>query len=137
MSCKRHGIDGVFEQYGARKRSTDFSLGEKLGMRDHFIVLTKPTKKPEWMTQEVYDQILAELTVRELKSGGKIMVTTFLCATSAPRKLLKIFYRSRWHIELDFRNLKTTLGMEQLRCKTPHMAIKELWVYLLASQHMK
>jgi hypothetical protein len=35
-------------------------------------------------------------------------------------------------IELDLRNIKTTLGMEQLRCKSPHMAIKELWVYLLA-----
>ena len=35
-------------------------------------------------------------------------------------------------IELDLRNIKTTLGMEQLRCRTPEMAIKELWVYLLA-----
>jgi hypothetical protein len=33
---------------------------------------------------------------------------------------------------LDLRNIKTTLGMEQLRCRTPQMAIKELWVYLLA-----
>jgi hypothetical protein len=30
------------------------------------------------------------------------------------------------------RNIKTTLGMEQLRCKTPEMALKELWTYLLA-----
>ncbi|MCP4406471.1 MAG: IS4 family transposase, partial [Gammaproteobacteria bacterium] len=29
-------------------------------------------------------------------------------------------------------NIKTTLGMEQLRCKRPEMAMKELWVYLLA-----
>jgi hypothetical protein len=35
-------------------------------------------------------------------------------------------------VEVDLRNIKTTLGMEQLRCKTPQMAIKELWVYLLA-----
>ncbi len=33
---------------------------------------------------------------------------------------------------MDLRNIKTTLGMERLRCKTPEMAIKELWVYLLA-----
>ena len=38
----------------------------------------------------------------------------------------------QWDIELDLRNIKTTLGMEQLRCKTPEMAEKELWVYLLA-----
>jgi hypothetical protein len=40
--------------------------------------------------------------------------------------------RRRWHAELDIRNIKTTLGMEPLRCKTPEMARKELWVYLLA-----
>jgi hypothetical protein len=34
--------------------------------------------------------------------------------------------------QLDLRNIKTTLGMERLRGKTPEMAIKELWVYLLA-----
>jgi IS4 transposase len=43
-----------------------------------------------------------------------------------------VLYRSRWNVELDLRNIKTTLGMETLRCKTPEMAIKELWVYLLA-----
>lgn len=40
--------------------------------------------------------------------------------------------RRRWHVKLDLRNIKTTLGMEPLRCKTPEMARKELWVYLLA-----
>jgi hypothetical protein len=35
-------------------------------------------------------------------------------------------------VELDLRNIKTTLGMEQLSCKSPQMARKELWVYLLA-----
>ena len=30
------------------------------------------------------------------------------------------------------RNIKTTLGMEHLSCRTPEMATKEIWVYLLA-----
>jgi hypothetical protein len=46
--------------------------------------------------------------------------------------MLKALYRQRWNVELDLRNIKTTLGMEQLRCKTPEMARKELWGYLLA-----
>ena len=33
---------------------------------------------------------------------------------------------------VDLRNIKTTLGMEMLSCKTPDMAEKEIWVYLLA-----
>ena len=128
----RRGIDGVFEQYGARKRSTDFRTGEKLGGRDHLIVLKKPKKRPAWMSQDEYDQVPARLKVREFQAAGKIMVTTLLCAKDAPKKILKVLYRSRWNVELDLRNIKTTLGMERLRCKTPEMAIKELWVYLLA-----
>jgi hypothetical protein len=33
---------------------------------------------------------------------------------------------------LDLRNIKATLGMERLHCKTPAMNEKELWTYLLA-----
>ena len=126
------GVDGLFEQHGSRKRSTDFRKGEKLGVRDHLIVLTKPKKKPDWMSQDEYDQAPGTLKVREFKAGGKIMVTTFLCPKQAPKAVLKALYRCRWNVELDLRNIKTTLGMETLRCKTPEMAIKELWVYLLA-----
>ena len=84
------------------------------------------------MDQDTYDRTPATLTVREFKADGKIMVTTFLCPKVASKSALKVLYRSRWNIELDLRNIKTTLGMDILSCKTPEMAIKELWVYLLA-----
>jgi hypothetical protein len=127
----RGGVDGLFEQHGARQRRTDFRLGQRLGARDHLIELSKPAR-PEWMSPYEYDQAPDTLTVREFQAGGKIMVTTFLCPTATPKGRLKVLYRGRWNIELDLRNLKTTLGMEHLRCKTPAMALKELWVYLLA-----
>ena len=119
----QRGVDGVFEQYGARKRRTDFAAGEKLGVRDHLVVLEKPKKRPDWMTPQQYEQAPATLKVREFKAGGKIMVTTFLDAKAAPKDELKVLYRRRWNVELDLRNIKTTLGMERLRCKTPEMAI--------------
>jgi hypothetical protein len=50
----RGGVDGLFEQHGARKRSTDFSKGEKLGARDHLIVWTKPKQRPDWMSPYEY-----------------------------------------------------------------------------------
>jgi Transposase DDE domain len=128
----QRGIDGVFEQYGARKRSTDFRTGKKLGVRDHLIVLKKPKQRPDWMTPQQYQQAPATLKVREFKAAGKIIVTTFLDAKASPKNELKVLYCRRWNIELDLRNIKSTLGMEKLRCKTPEMAIKELWVYLLA-----
>jgi hypothetical protein len=34
-------------------------------------------------------------------------------------------------VELDIRNIKTTLGWEVLQCLTPQMVEKELWVSLL------
>jgi hypothetical protein len=127
----RLGVDGVFEQYGARRRSTNFSLGKRLGTKDHLIVWTKP-KRPDWMSPQQYADVPDTLTVRELKVGGKILVTTFLCPKDTPKRMLKALYWRRWHVELDVRNIKTTLGMEALRCRTPEMARKELWAYLLA-----
>ena len=129
---RARGVDGVFEQYGARRRSTDFRRGQRLGTRDHLITLNKPCKKPDWMPQVDFDQAPATLTVRELHTGGKILVTTLLCAKQTPKAALKNLYRSRWNVELDLRNIKTTLGLETLSCKTPEMAEKEVWVYLLA-----
>ena len=35
-------------------------------------------------------------------------------------------------MELDLKNIKTTLGMETLSCKTPQMCEKEFRAYLLA-----
>ena len=45
---------------------------------------------------------------------------------------MKDLYQSRWHVELDLRNIKATLGLGVLSCKTPAMAEKEIWIYLLA-----
>ena len=84
------------------------------------------------MSQEDYAQAPARVTVRELRAGGRTLVTTLLCPKQTSKEAIKRLYRDRWHVELDLRNIKTTLGMEQLSCRTPAMAVKEIWVYLLA-----
>src|SRR6266545_2262359 len=129
-TLRERGVDAVFEQHGSR--TTDFRRGQRLGQRDHLIVLQKPAIKPDWMTQADYEQAPESLTVRELRTGGKTLVTTLLCPKQTDKADLKSLYRSRWHVELDLRNIKTTLGMERLSCQTPTMASKEIWVYLLA-----
>ena len=35
-------------------------------------------------------------------------------------------------MELDLRSIKVALGMDVLRCRTPEMVRKELWMYVLA-----
>lgn len=126
------GVDAVFEQHGARKRSLNFLQGKKLGTRDHLITLTKPKIRPQWMTAGQYMSAPDTLTVRELETGGKVLVTTLLCAKTIPKMALKELFKRRWQVELDIRNIKTTLGMETLSCKTPQMGEKEMHAYLLA-----
>lgn len=131
-TLRERGVEAMFEQQGSRRRSTDFRRGERLGARDHLIELRKPVRKPDWMTDAQYAKAPETLTVRELATGGKILVTTLLCPKQTPKADLKALYRERWQVELDLRHIKTTLGMESLSCKTPAMAQKEIWVYLLA-----
>jgi len=125
-------VDALFEQHGARRRSTDFRRGKKLDSRDHLITLEKPKIRPQWMTAEQYQAAPETLIVRELEVGGRVLVTTLICPNITPKNALKELYKRRWQVELDIRNLKTTLGMTTLSCKTPEMGEKEMWVYLLA-----
>jgi hypothetical protein len=131
-ALQRKKVHAVFEQMGVRKRVTDFRTGQRLGTKDHVTTLTKPKKKPDWMTQEAYDSSPETLKIREVSVSGKILITTFLSTKEATRDELKLLYKKRWNIEVDFRHLKTTMGMDVLSCKTPDMTEKEMWVYLLA-----
>lgn len=124
------GVDVLFEQNGAR--TTDFRRGERLGVRDHLVRWQKPKARPEWMTREQYQSYPQEITVREVESSGRVLVTSMLQPRKVPKRELGKLYERRWNIELDFRNIKTTLGLEVLSCKSPPMCEKELWVYLLA-----
>ncbi len=63
---------------------------------------------------------------------GKLLITTLLSAKDTSKSDLKALYKKRWQIEVDFRNIKTTMGMESLSSKTLEMNEKEIWVYFLA-----
>ena len=123
------GVDAVFEQHGGR--ITDFRRGRSLGARDHCVKWPKPARPP-WMTREYYASLPDELTVRELKTTGRILVTTLLDHRRFRKQELSDLYCRRWNVELDLRNIKVTLGVDVLSCRTPQMVVKELWVHLLA-----
>jgi hypothetical protein len=124
------GVDVLFEQHGAR--ITDFRRGQRLGPRDHLVRWSKPRLRPAWMTPQQYQAFPKELTLREVQVDGQVLVTTMLDAQEVCKGELAELYACRWHVELDIRNIKTTLGMDVLRCLTPQMVEKELWVFLLA-----
>lgn len=124
------GVDVVLQQHATRQ--TDFRRGKQLGARDHLVYWQKPKQKPDWMSQHDYDQFPDQLRLREVNVNNKVLVTTLLSPKQASKHQLGELYRQRWHIELDLRHIKSTLGMEQLTCKTPHMNEKQMWVYFLA-----
>ncbi len=124
------GVDVLFEQHGAR--ITDFRRGQALGSRDHLVRWAKPKICPQWMTRQQYESFPDGLTVREVKVNGHVLVTTMLDPSKVKKGELSELYARRWSVELDLRNIKTTLGMEVLRCQSPPMIDKELWVHLLA-----
>lgn len=129
----KRGVDVLFEQHGSRKRITDFGKGKALGKKDHLITIPKSKIQPSWMTQKAYEDAPDNITIRELKVGQKTIITTMLSAADYPKKSLAALYKKRWHVEIDFRNIKTTLGMNILSCKTPEMCRKEIWTYFLAN----
>ena len=124
------GVDVLFEQNGAR--ITDFRRGQSLGTRDHLVCWPKPAVRPQWMTPEQYEEFPNELMVREVNVAHQVLVTTLLDHRQVSKDDLCALYARRWHVELDLRNLKTTMGMDVLSCQTPRMNEKQLWVHLLA-----
>lgn len=133
------GVDSLMRQH--QKRSIDFRTGTRLGRDDHLIVLSKPPQPPDWMDQATYDQMPAELTAREvrLRVAAKgfrvkwlVLLTTLLDAQVYSKDQIAKAFGFRWHVELDLRAIKQTMGMSVLRCKTPAMVGKEIWMHLLA-----
>ena len=55
-----------------------------------------------------------------------------LDAKRYPAEELALLYARRWQIELWFRDLKTSMGMEVLRCQSPKMIHKELEMFFIA-----
>jgi Transposase DDE domain len=134
----QRGVDGLFRMH--QRRKFDFRRGRRLGIEDHVVIWTKPGR-PEWMDEETYAQIPAELAMRELRITVEqpgfrvnelVLVTTLLDAEENPKEEVAHLFLQRWNIELDFRSIKDVLQMDILRCKTPEMVQKEIWMHLLA-----
>ena len=74
------GIPVLFPIHARKK--VDFSLGVRLGARDHLINWLKPKRKPVWMSKQEYSDLPESITVREFTVNGRIYLTTLLNAKS-------------------------------------------------------
>jgi hypothetical protein len=59
-------------------------------------------------------------------------VTTLLDPQKYPAREIAQLYTRRWKIELWFRDIKTSMGMEVLRCRSPQLLHKELEMFFIA-----
>jgi Transposase DDE domain len=131
-------LDGLFRMH--QRRKFDFRRGRRLGLEDHLVTWTKP-ERPEWMDEETYAGIPDQLTIRELRFRVEqpgfrvnevVLVTTMLDAVEYAKEELADLFLQRWNIELDLRSIKDVLQMDVLRCKSPEMVEKEIWMHMLA-----
>jgi Transposase DDE domain len=134
---QQRGVDVVVRLH--QRRRCDLRRGRRLGPNEHIVAWPKPAR-PAWMDAATYASLPAALELREVRvrvcqRGFRttvfVVVTTLLDAATYPAADLAELYRLRWHAELDLRCLKTTLGMDVLRCKSPAMVRKEVWAHLL------
>lgn len=136
--CLENGMNGVFRLHGARK--VDLRKGRRIGRGERIVTWNKAKVRPSYFTADQWAQFPAELTVRIARCRLTIrgfrtreirLVTTLLDADKYPATQLGALYRRRWEMELTIRNVKTTLQMDQLSCKTPENIARELRMHLL------
>jgi hypothetical protein len=115
---------------------------KRLGKHDQLVRWHKPPRnqKPKWMSDSEYEQLPATLQLRELryclKGRGRrtrmvMIVTTLLDPLAYPKERIAELYGVRWQVETHFGQLKTTLKMRKLKCRTVVGVQKELAVYAL------
>ena len=127
-------IPALFRLHHAR--SGDLRRGKRLGKNDRLVVWKKPKNwERRSLPLTLWRRIPSELSVRILRyplrrAGYRTrvvtLVTTLRDAQRYPAEELALLYAKRWQIELWFRDIKTSLGMEVLRCHSPKMIHKEL-----------
>ncbi|MBL6991906.1 MAG: IS4 family transposase [Bacteriovoracaceae bacterium] len=122
-------------------RARDRMAQRLLGKKKSKIVMLKRPSKSGYSGDESYKELATEIRIKIVKStierkGFKTatiyLMTSLINGQKYSVNDVEKIYIERWHVELDIRNLKCTLDVKFLKCKTPSMVFKELWVKILA-----
>src|SRR5262245_5131325 len=112
---------------------------------DGDIILWHRPNKPRGMTGEQYRkypksmlmrQVAVDATDKDNRAEQFHVITTLLDASIDGGQFADLYER-RWDGEVDIRSVKSTMKMDILRCKTPAMVLKEIWVYMLADNLLR
>lgn len=127
----------------ARFKKLDWRRGQKVSSFERLVDWCKPATQPSTseLTAAEWEALPKTMTLRYLKMGYEnrngekqmlIVVTDLLDPLAHPGMELIDLYARRWEIEVKLRDIKTTLGMELLRVKSPAMAHKTLLMTVIA-----
>lgn len=134
----RH-VQSVFRLH--QQRSHDFRRGKRLSPHERLLTWTKPDRPTPGCPAEVFATLPETLAVRVIRyrirtPGSRTqevyVATTLLDRYAYPAEAIAELYFQRWSIELRFREMKSFLGMDVLRCKSPAMIEKELAMQAIA-----
>jgi hypothetical protein len=136
---QQRGLDLV-SRLNKANRKADFRKGKRLSKDDHIVRWKKPSSIRS-VDRDTYRSLPDFLMIRETRIHVKtpgfrsktiVVVTTLLDPEQTTKEDLAFLYRQRWHNELDLRSIKSTMQMDDLRCKTPELVRKEVWTHVLA-----
>jgi len=138
---KNQLVDSCFRMH--QRRQSQAKNGKRLGKGDFLVVWSRPRiqDRPSWMTEAEYASLPETMEIREVhfqvaipgfRVDNVIVTTTLLDSEKYSAKDIEELYRSRWHVELDLRYIKTTLKMDILQGQTPEMMEREIWGHFLA-----
>jgi len=137
-----YAIFGLMKNQGSHlivpgKRDRNYTLVKKISDGDE-IVLLKKTHKPDWLSNEDWATIPANLEMRRISYQLPIDVKKehVLYSTIIDEKINKtdiiLKYTTRWDIEITIREIKTIMSINIARSKTEDMMFKEMTVALTA-----
>lgn len=137
----QRGAQSLFRLHHAR--AADLRHGKRLGKKDRLILWPKPWlwQRPRYLSKALWKLLPQKMSVRIIRftldipgfrTQSVTLVTTLLDPKAYPAEELARLYARRWRIELWFRDIKTSMGMEVLRCKSPKLVHKELEMFFIA-----
>jgi len=137
----------LIARLNTRSRKVNFRKAYKrLGSLDALFLWNKPGRASSLLTLKQWKSLPQKLIVRILRvrvqqrgfrTKELTLVTTLLDPASYPAHEILQSYLKRWRIEMCFDDLKTTLGMEMLSCKSPAMVQKEWIVFLITHNFIR
>jgi hypothetical protein len=135
------GVD-VIARVPTGRRRVDFRRCKKrYGRGEGVFAWPKPKRPSAFLSPTEWLALPAEITVRVLRTQinqrgfrtrSLTLATTLLDPVLYPAHEIIAAYARRWRLETCLDDLKTTLNMENLRCRSAQMAEKELLIFLTA-----